>query len=146
MNQVLRNRTISLYIFIDFKKAFDTVHSRILLMKLKKYGFDENALKLIANYFQNRQQFVKLEANSSSLKPIKLGVPQGSILGPLLFLIFINDLVHYLTNYRVKIFADDTTLSLTNSGLPELLKELNNSVKNITEWCSFNRIDINWSK
>jgi len=74
-------------LFIDFKKAFDTVDSSLLLSKLNHYGFDTEALILIANYFKNKQQVTKINNHLSSPKPMLLGVPQGSILGPLFFLI-----------------------------------------------------------
>ncbi|CAF0722117.1 unnamed protein product [Brachionus calyciflorus] len=146
MFKTLSQRLIALFIFIDFKKAFDTVDSRILIIKLRKYGFDPGAIKLIVNYFLNRQQKVKFESYTSSFANIKFGVPQGSVLGPLLFLIFINDIVSYLINFEVKLFADDTTLSLKGNNLTELLEKFNSSIMHLTKCRNFNRIDINWSK
>ena len=92
---------------MDFRKAFDTVCHKILLDKLYHYGIRGPAHSLIKNYLYRRQQFVTINNASSSYKAINIGVPQGSILGPLLFLIYINDLPNaFHTNPRL--FADDT--------------------------------------
>jgi hypothetical protein len=133
-------------LFIDFKKAFDTVDSRLLLVKLKKYGFLDSAIELIKSYFENRVQYIKIDECISDPMSIKLGVPQGSVLGPLLFLIFINDIVGYLDKFMVKLFADDTTLLQTDSNLENLISNFNNSIKKLLIWCNFNRIDVNWNK
>ena len=85
------NRLISLLLFIDFRKAFDLEVSRKLLRKLFHYGFDNSALNLIANYFADRFQRVKFNRKLPSLMSLKLGVPQGNVLGPLFFLLMIND-------------------------------------------------------
>lgn len=82
MNEVLSNRQIGLYLFVDFKKAFDTVDSNLLLFKLKLYGFDEKSINLISDYFSDRKQYVKINMARSDTRDIVLGVPQGSILGP----------------------------------------------------------------
>ena len=109
LNRAKDKRLIAILLFIDFRKAFDLVDAEKLLLKLFHYGFDNNALELIKNYFTDRQQKVKFNGISSSYVKIKLGVPQGSVLGPLFFLIFINDLP-FILNLLCKLFADDTTL------------------------------------
>jgi len=98
-----------LFLFVDFRKVFDTVDPELLLLKLKRYCLDSSALALLQNYFLCRTQIVKGDNTWSSACEIKLGVPQGSVLGPLFFLIFINDLP-YALYLNPKLFADDTTL------------------------------------
>ncbi|CAF0951462.1 unnamed protein product [Brachionus calyciflorus] len=124
INKIRSKRLIGLLLFIDFRKAFDTIDSQILLIKLKKYGF----YKLI-NYFANRIQQVKIDENILDPLEIKLGVHQGSVLGPLLLLIFINDILSYLKDFMVKLFADDTTIIQTDSNFQRLLTNFNQTSK-----------------
>ena len=95
---------------IDLKKAFDTVcHERLLLLKLNNYGIRGNAYDLLKSYSTNRYQYVRIYNNSSTLKQIKYGVPQGSTLGSLLYIIYVNDFSNVI-NCNSKLYADDTCL------------------------------------
>ena len=112
----LDKKLTSCAIFLDLAKAFDTVSHDILLRKLEAYGIRGNALQLFESYLKDRFQFVQLDNVKSSISLIEFGVPQGSILGPLLFLIYINDLPA-ATKLFVKLYADDTFLCAENTDI-----------------------------
>lgn len=97
-------------IFIDVRKAFDSVDHRILISKMKKIGFRDDAIKLLESYLQNRKQFIFMQGISSNQKLIKRGVPQGSILGAILFLIYINDLFNLNWQGCLQLYADDASI------------------------------------
>ena len=105
-----KNRASGL-VFIDYKKAFDLIDHGLLLEKLKTYGVRDNELDLPRSYLSGRTQYVHINGCHSSLRTLLAGVPQGSILGPSLFLLFINDLQSAARHSTVDIYADDTTLS-----------------------------------
>ena len=117
-------------IFLDLAKAFDSVDHNILLRKLEKYGVRGLALKLFASYLSDRSQYVKVNGVKSLIRSIIYGVPQGSILGPLLFLIFINDLPD-ATSLYIKLFADDTFLCAQNANFTLLEAEVNSELDKV---------------
>ena len=126
-------------------KAFDTVSHKILLHKLHHYGIRRPACALIENYLTSRNQFVAFNNTSSSSKPINIGDPQGSILGPFLFLIYINNLPIAI-NSTPRLFADDICLILRQSSLLALEKACSNDLVQLKDWCDANKIQINPSK
>ena len=147
LNTIRDAKQIAMLLFIDFRKAFDLVDSRLLIFKLFHYGFGNNALKLIESYFSDRQQQTKVGKCTSLFAPISLGVPQGSVLGPLFFLLFINDLAFYLDDaFKCIMFADDTTLYKSGENMSALISKFSADIHALQEWCESNRIDINWSK
>lgn len=120
-------------IFLDLSKAFDKVWHKGLIYKLQSYGIRGNLLKLLNNYLDSRKQRVVINGTSSSWKPIKSGVPQGSVLGPLLFLIFINDLPDNL-NCNPKLFADDVSLNAIMYDNKESTERIENDLKSLYKW------------
>ena len=112
-------------IFVDLKKAFDTVNHEILLKKLKKYGVIGSENAWFASYLCKRMKFCRVNGVSSGLDDTNCGVPQGSCLGPLLFLIYINDLPFSLQSGKVTMYADDTTLSYSSENIVDLSENLN---------------------
>ena len=132
-------------IFLDLAKAFDTVSHDILLRKLQKYGIRGNALSLIQSYLTARKQFVKVNNVTSSLVDIEYGVPQGSILGPLLFLIYINDLPQ-ATKFFIRLFADDTFLCAQDTEMLLLESTVNFELEKVYLWLAANKLTLNVSK
>ena len=133
-------------IFIDLQKAFDTVDHNILVAKLEYYGASGISKKWFSSYLHNRKQFVSINGFKSLLKNINFGVPQGSVLGPLLFLIYVNDLNLSVKNSIVHHFADDTNLLYIHKSFRTLCKKINYDLKGITNWLNANRISLNVSK
>ena len=111
------NNDVPIGIFLDLSKAFDTIDHNILLQKLEHYGIEGIPLQLLKNYLTNRKRYVKFYDIKSNLLQIKTGVSQGSILGPLLFIIYINDFSRATTIFDFICYADDTTLFCTISKL-----------------------------
>ncbi len=99
---------------------------------------------LIADYFKNRQQVTKVNNSTSEPNKVILGVPQGSILGPLFFLIYINDLIYYINDASAKLFADDTTIYYSDDDIGNIT--FNTIIIELLAWCTHNRLDINWTK
>ena len=133
-------------VFLDFSKAFDTVDHSILLNKLHHYGIRGSALEWFRSYLSNRQQFVTYNDVSSGTNVLKCGVPQGSILGPLLFLIYINDLANICKHTMPIFFADDSNLFINGKDASKIELELNEELSNIASWLKINKLSLNVDK
>ena len=133
-------------VFVDLQKAFDTVDNTILLKKLEHYGIRGIGNSWFHSYLSNRSQFVSILGYNSSLKIIMHGVPQGSVLGPLLFLLYINDLHDAIKYCMVHHFADDTNLLLFDTSLKSLRKKINIDLKLLCHWLNVNKISLNTKK
>ena len=146
INQQVDNGKYGCGIFIDFQKAFDTVDHNILLSKLCHYGIRGKANDWFKSYLSDRKQFVSINGFNSDLKNITCGVPQGSVLGPLLFLIYINDLYSSIKFCKVHHFADDTNLLHFTDSIKNLNKTINYDLKQLVHWLNANKIALNVSK
>jgi hypothetical protein len=133
-------------IFLDFSKAFDTVNHSILLQKLSHYGIRGVANSWINSYLSDRTQFCTFGGKTSSTTKITCGVPQGSILGPLLFLIYINDLGDIFRNFQTILFADDSNLIVNGKSLAELEYQISHDMPQLIAWLRTNRLSLNLKK
>ena len=136
----------NLVVFLNIKKAFDTVNHDILLKKLEMYGLGDSALALLRNYLTDRTQKCQLQGMLSEQRTITCGIPQGSILGPLLFTLYINDLPNCLKHTTPRMFADDTSLTAAGETLGEVERRVNEDLSNVHNWLSANRLNLNIAK
>ena len=149
IQNAIQNNKLAIGVFIDLQKAFDTVNHSILLEKLNHYGISDISNNWFRSYLTDRQQFVSIDGEKSDLTLTEHGVPQGSVLGPLLFLIYINDLHQCIHNSTSFHFADDTNLlyippnRIRNANI---VRCLNLDLKSLNNWLMANKISLNSSK
>src|SRR6267154_2747293 len=142
----LDNNSYTLGLFIDIQKAFDSIDVNILLTKLYSYGIRGIMYDWLKDYLCDRMQYTFVNGVKSSTDKINIGVPQGSVLGPLLFLIYVNDMHAATPETTPKLFADDTNIFLAANNLSELALKANVCLDNIYQWCLANRLTINMDK
>ena len=133
-------------VFIDLQKAFDTVDHSILLSKLYHYGIRGASYQWFKSYLSDRKQFVSINGFNSSPLSVKCGVPQGSILGPLIFLIYINDLHQSIKTSTVHHFADDTNILHINKSYKKLCLNINHDLTCLSNWLRANKLALNVKK
>jgi hypothetical protein len=146
IRRILDNGEYALAIFLDLKKAFDTVNHKILLSKLDYYGFRGISNTFFHSYLSDRHQYTIFNGIQSRVNVIDTGVPQGSVLGPLFFLLYVNDITTCLTHQKVTLFADDTSVLLHNKDLSKLKKESEDTLSKLYDWLICNKLSINWKK
>ena len=133
-------------IFVDLTKAFDTVDHEILLYKLDNYGIRGHANLFFRSYLSGRKQFTSANGIDSNMSEINCGVPQGSVLGPILFLLYINDLYRAVANATTRLFADDTGVFVSSTDFDELVKNAKVNLSALLLWCQCNKLTMNSSK
>ena len=142
----IEDKLNSLSIFLDLSKAFDTIDHKILLNKLSNYGIRGTSLKWFESYLNNRKQYVKINRTKSTTKNVTCGVPQGSVLGPLLFIIYTNDLPNSLNYTHAILFADDTTIYTKSDNIKTLYQNVNSDLNGLNEWFKANKLSLNVGK
>jgi hypothetical protein len=141
----LNAKKTTVVLFCDLRKAFDTCNHQILFSKLKKYGINGLEQEWFKSYLSNRSQFVQIGSTKSSSKKINIGVPQGSILGPILFLLYINDIQEF-TSLLAILFADDTALVASSDNLVSLALNINEELQKICQYFRKNGLSLHPDK
>ena len=146
ISEAIDNNEYTIGVFIDLSKAFDTIHHGLLLKKMERYGIRGTANKWLMSYLTNRNQYVSINNIESEKRNITYGVPQGSVLGPKLFIMYINDKCEIIDNLNAILFADDTSLYCSGGNLEQLLVTVEKELKTLKKWFDINKLSLNVSK
>ena len=144
--QAFDENKMTLSVFLDLSKAFDTIDHSIMISKLEHYGIRGIALQWFQSYLSNRKQFVSYRNFSSDILNIDCGVPQGSVLGPLLFIIYSNDIPQSVKECKTTLFADDTTLYISGDNKDQLFSHMKTDLTTLIDWFRANKLSLNISK
>lgn len=144
--KALQEKKIVCGIYMDLSKAFDTINHSVLKQKLKHYGINGPAYQWISNYLTDRKQVININGTYSESNNLTCGVPQGSILGPTLFLIYVNDIYRVSQLLNFVLFADDTNLFKSGDNINALLKDMNSELTKVSKWFKSNQLTLNISK
>ena len=139
-------KCLTVGVVIDLKQAFDTIDHSLLLEKLSHYGLRGIASSWIKSYLHNRKHFINFNGVNSDILDVVCGVPQGSILGPKLFILYINDLCNISKILDLIIFADDTNIFCTGDNLMELCNKVSGEMNKLNVWFAINKLSLNVSK
>lgn len=142
----LDNRKVIICVFIDLKRAFETIDRQLLLKKLSHYGITGNELKWFKMYLSDRFQRTKFGSEFSALAENKLGIPQGSVLGATLFVLYINNIKSVFKNCKIKLFADDTLTYIIGTDIDEMVRQMNSDLNDFGKWLKCNKLKLNIQK
>jgi hypothetical protein len=145
IRQEIENKNITIGLYLDLTKAFDLVNHEILIEKLEMYGIRGTALEVVKSYLSNRSQYTKTGAVKSTINKITCGVPQGSVLGPLFFLVYVNDMQN-CTSAKLRLFADDTNIFISEKNPLALKHKMEQCMKSINTWLNANKLLLSPSK
>ena len=146
VHRLLDEKNYVIGIFVDFTKAFDTVDHDIILSKLDRYGIRGHANDFFRSYLTNREQYTFVNGAKSETKRINFSVPQGSVLGPLFFLLYINDIYRAVDDTIIRLFADDTSFLIYDQTLNTLKNKASHAFQGLFDWCKANRLTISVAK
>ena len=144
--EAVDNRKVCVSVYLDLSKAFDTINHSILLRKLEHYGVRGKAHEWFKSCLAQRKQYVYYKKHKSESKAVSVGIPQGSVLGPLLFIIYCNDMPKLLKYCSSVIFADDTTIYHAGTNQTEVYRKMNSDLETLSDWFKANKLSVNASK